>query len=336
MGTDPRRLSEPNGGLVSSFPDHSACDHIAIRPHRVRGAAWPLHLVRLCQASRLCGQQCRTIDRAARYPHHAARNSGERASSPGPAAVAAGFAVHPARIDAFIRFIEAIRQGRATDGYTQDEKKILNQFPGSFALSFPQHRSARDALRPHAIRLEDALFEKRDLDEVTELLTDDADRALFIALTASRLSPSCLLTLADYLMMRRELIEQHKATEERIDQLLSTYHLGGKDVAKRLLRRHEAQLRRPMRDKGKRSVSEQDVQAVADQQRILSASRTVPLNPEAWMRLSYLTARHALIRQSLPIDASVRASAAAVMKDLTRDIKTFEKRAFRGPRTVST
>ncbi len=113
------------------------------------------------------------------------------------------FIHRPELVTAFTEFIEAKDRPASPDKFSRSQKRLLNQFLGRFELAFPRNPGELVALCPSVIALQDALLDPDDLDKVINLHTSKQEYKLLKGLQASRFSPSCVLALAEYLLISR-------------------------------------------------------------------------------------------------------------------------------------
>ncbi len=113
------------------------------------------------------------------------------------------FVHHPELITAFNKFIENDDRPTSPGGFIRSESQPLNQFLGRFALAFQKNPQELISLRPWVVALEDALLDRGDLEQIIDIHPDDKERKLLKGLDASLFSPSCVLALAEYLLVSR-------------------------------------------------------------------------------------------------------------------------------------
>ncbi len=111
------------------------------------------------------------------------------------------FIHHPELVAAFNTFTETQNRPMKPRDLSPSEKRTLYQFLGRFALAFQRNPQGLIALCPSVIALEDALLDRTDLEKTIELQANNHDYKFLKALQASGFSPSCLLALAEYLLV---------------------------------------------------------------------------------------------------------------------------------------
>lgn len=113
-------------------------------------------------------------------------------------------------VAAFTAFIAAKDRPTHPDEFNRREKQILHQFLGSFAIAFQRHPNELGGLLHWVIVLEDALLDRQDLKKIIDLHPDKQEYKLLNGLETQRVSPACLLALAEYLLVSRTTASQSK------------------------------------------------------------------------------------------------------------------------------
>lgn len=128
---------------------------------------------------------------------------------------APAFGAHPELVDTFIACVDAQDSKHPSDRLPAATRQLLARFLVGFTVAFQRDPQELVALCPSVIAVQDALLDRHDLKKALDLFPPGKAFNLLTSLNASGLSPSCVLALAEYLLVCDEILSMSKPPVSR-------------------------------------------------------------------------------------------------------------------------